>query len=509
MAKINLDYYKNEDNNCYYILNELKEEAVELLKDPNNDDKVREQFGEIYYYLLSENIKDLLNWYDFKENSDILEVSSGLGTNTKMLCKKAKTVTTINFSKTNAEITAERLKDCDNLEIIAGNLKDIELDKKFDYIVLIDVLEFFNLSSPNPVQFIRYFKDHLKEDGVIICAVSNKYGFSEFSGGVSHITGRAFDNINNYPKVKHLNVFTKRQLNQIFRMSGFSNVDFYYPIPNHYTNRVILSDRSLSDAFIGNKIPSKFRSYYVNPNNLINERMLVADFMQTDFTFFANSYLVFLSNGNSPKSYYAQVNHNILTTLDDDCCKKSALSDKAQAILNNMFEFYKAETERIKENNIENIAYAKCKVEDDSLILDKAKGEPMNKLALRVIFDHSALLTLLTEYKSLIYKLYPKHIYQDFKVNDEVTLKNVACVENANIDLNMANIYKDGENYTIIDYDKFSNLIPLNYIVAQGVFVLAIDSQFSFDDVEYLKLLGLSEREIAIYQAIYAQNINK
>ncbi len=57
MAKLNLDFYKNQDNSCYYVLRDLKEETIELLKDPLNDNKVREQSGELYYYTISTNQK--------------------------------------------------------------------------------------------------------------------------------------------------------------------------------------------------------------------------------------------------------------------------------------------------------------------------------------------------------------------------------------------------------------------------------------------------------------------
>jgi len=506
MATINLKYYKDKDINCYYVLNELTEDKIELLKDPSKDEEVKEKFPELYYYLLSKGNEYLLNWHDFKENSNILEISPGLGANTKTLCKKAKNVTTVNFSKINAEIIKERLKEFDNLEIIAGKIDDIEFNQKFDYIVLVDVFEVFNLFFRTPVEMLQHLKQLLNEGGSIIYAVSNKYGFGDFSGRVSHITGHALDSINNYPKTPALNMFTKRQLYNISRLSGFKNVDFYYPIPNHYVNGVLLSDNSLENAMVGNKIADRFLNYDVNPNNLINEKMLVDDFMQTDFTFFVNSYLMFLSDDNSPKTNYAQVHRGILTTLDDNCCKKIPLTEEAVKVLDNMFDFYNSETKRLKENNIENIKYALCKKLDKGLTFELAKGIPMNRIALSSLFNHNQLLAILMEYKELIYKLYPNRTYNDYKIQD-IVLENVALVENANIDLNMANIFKEEDNYTIIDYDKTTDVIPLNYIVAQGLFVLAIDSNFNFREVEYLKLLGLSEREIAIYQAIYAKNV--
>ena len=72
---------------------------------------------------------------------------------------------------------------------------------------------------------------------------------------------------------------------------------------------------------------------------------------------------------------------------------------------------------------------------------------------------------------------------------------------------NLSNIFKDGENYTITDYDKTAKVIPVNYLIASAMFILAVDSGFRFNDENFLKSLGLTEKEIKIYQAMYARLI--
>ena len=511
MSKINLDYYKNKDLYCYFVLNKLDDKIIKLLKNPENDDKIKEKEPPLYYYLLDKRNQGLFEWTDkagVNKNSQILEISGGLGIHTETLCKKAKNVTTVCFSKVNAEIISSRLSHFDNLEIIVGNLSEIKFNKKFDCIVLSDVFELSKVFAPNEYLFVSHLKNLLTKNGTILCAVSNRYGIGKFSGGISHITGEAFDEINNYPKIPQLNSYTKRQLELAFDSVGFNNIKFYYPIPNHYENKIILSDKSLDKAKIGNKIPLLHKHYGTNPNNFINELLAVKEaIFDNRLTSIVNSYLIVAkidTNTDNDLPYYIHYANNIMTTLTDNSCIKTALDDKGEETLDNMYEFCQQETKRLLENKIENIRYAKAKKSKNTLIMELAKGTSLNEIGLELLYDDEKFLKLGLEYKSLIYKIYPDIKYQDYTV-ENITLKNIACVENANTDMNMSNIFKDGDNYTIIDYDCKDSIIPINYIIAQGIFVFTIDSGHIFNEVEYLKQLGLSEQEIHCYRYIFRE----
>ena len=505
MPKINLEFYKNQDNNTYFPLNNLDENIIELLKNPVNDIKVRDSRPEIYYYLLSPHIEDLFKWFDINPNSEILEMHSGLGASTKTLCQKAKNVTTVNFSKTNAKIIEQRLKNCENLEIIVGNIKEIEFKKKFDYIILTDVIE-FSRAFFHEIDFIKFFKNLLNEDGTIILTTTNKYAIENFSGAINHISAKPFDFVNNFPEVPFLKSFSKKELTKTFTEAGFKNINFYYPVPNHYINAQILSDKYI-ESMAGRKVATKYRNYVINQNNTIDEINAIKDLVQEDmFSFFANSYIVFATDSKLNVPCYAQFKGDILTVLNENCCTKKALNKEAKEILFKMKEFYETETKRIENQNIQNVKYAKCELKDDSLIFEYAKGTPLNKIALDLKDDYYKLLTFLTEFKEFIYKLYPDIQYSDFKV-ESLVLENTGCIKNANIDLNLGNIFKDNDFYTIIDYDKTSELVPINYLIASAIFVLTVDSGFEIDDFKLLKDLGLSEREIKIYQLMYAKNI--
>ncbi len=94
------------------------------------------------WYLTTDIRANILEWYPFKKSDSILEIGSGCGTLTRVLCEKSGSVTSVEASKRRAEITFERNKEYDNLNVIVGNYGAFPLDKKFDYIVLIGVFEY-------------------------------------------------------------------------------------------------------------------------------------------------------------------------------------------------------------------------------------------------------------------------------------------------------------------------------------------------------------------------------
>ena len=90
-------------------------------------------------YHLSDIRENLLEWYPFTKQDDILEIGSGCGAVTGLLSRKAKSVTCVELSRRRSLINAYRNQDCDNVTIMLGNFEDIKLSQSFDYITLIGV----------------------------------------------------------------------------------------------------------------------------------------------------------------------------------------------------------------------------------------------------------------------------------------------------------------------------------------------------------------------------------
>lgn len=177
--KLNLQWYKNED---LYSDGEVEDFIIKIIAENRPEDysnAVYEQFNWPIYYHLSPLRKNILNWYKFKPDSSVLEIGCGMGAITSVLCDECKDVTAVELSRKRATATLLRCREKENLEIIVGNLNDIEFDKKYDYITLIGVLEYQGTytESTNPyMDFLVKIKQLLKPDGKLLVAIENQYG---------------------------------------------------------------------------------------------------------------------------------------------------------------------------------------------------------------------------------------------------------------------------------------------------------------------------------------------
>lgn len=302
--KFNLQWYKNED---LYSDGEVEDFIIKIIAENRPEDysnAVCEQFNWPIYYHLSPLRKNILNWYKFKPDSSVLEIGCGMGAITSVLCDECKDVTAVELSRKRATATLLRCREKENLEIIVGNLNDIEFEKKFDYITLIGVLEYQGTytESTNPyMDFLVKIKQLLKPDGKLLVAIENQYGLKYWCGMPEDHVGIPFEGINQYRDVERgVRTFSKTALDTLIKESGFHNTYFYYPYPDYKLPTVIYSQDVL---------PSKkdtinsgnFRDYSsADKNTLIaNEKKLYTDIVENGvFEFFANSFLVECSNSS-------------------------------------------------------------------------------------------------------------------------------------------------------------------------------------------------------------------
>ena len=227
-----------------------------------------------------------------------------MGAITSVLCDECKDVTAVELSRKRATATLLRCRKKENLEIIVGNLNDIEFDKKFDYITLIGVLEYQGTytESTNPyMDFLVKIKQLLKPDGKLLVAIENQYGLKYWCGMPEDHVGIPFEGINQYRDVERgVRTFSKTALDTLIKESGFHNTYFYYPYPDYKLPTVIYSQDVLPSK--KDTINSEnFRDYSsADKNTLIaNEKKLYTDIVENGvFEFFANSFLVECSDSS-------------------------------------------------------------------------------------------------------------------------------------------------------------------------------------------------------------------
>ncbi len=292
--KINFDYYKGED---LYSDGDIEDEIINYI-----DKFPEEEYEKIFendmrwpvFYHLTQIRQNILNWYDFSKGCDVLEIGAGMGAITGVLCKNAKSVTSVELSKRRATAISKRHKDKENLEIIVGNLNDIKFDKKFDYITLIGVFEYAALftDSQNPfVDFLKNIAKLLKENGKILIAIENKFGLKYFAGAVEDHTSVKYDGILGYNNKIGPQTFGKEELISIFGQAGLNNVKFYYTLPDYKLPNVVFSDNYLPDEEMIEKYYDTY--YYENTKLNFNEKKAYKEIIKNNkFDFFSNSFFI-------------------------------------------------------------------------------------------------------------------------------------------------------------------------------------------------------------------------
>jgi len=290
--KINYDFYKGKD---LYSDGDIENEIIEYAKKyKNTDDVFQKDIRWPVFYHLTPIRKNILNWYPFKENSSVLEIGAGMGAITEVLCEKCTEVVSVELSKNRASSIAVRNEEKENLEIIVGNLNDIDFKgKKFDYITLIGVFEYAALytNTDNPYNdFLNNIKKLLKEDGKLLIAIENKFGMKYFAGAPEDHTNIAYDGITGYTSESKVRTFGKQELKEILRKNNFKNTKFYYPLPDYKLPSLMFSDEYLpTEETIEKYMPYYYENSQIDFDEIKAYKEVIKNNM---FDFFANSFLV-------------------------------------------------------------------------------------------------------------------------------------------------------------------------------------------------------------------------
>ncbi|CAH1209258.1 hypothetical protein PAECIP111892_03184 [Paenibacillus auburnensis] len=291
--RLNFSFYSGED---LYSDGEIEDEMLEIAKNNTNFDNIiaNDNRWPILYHFSSKR-HNLLEWYPFDKEAEVLEIGAGCGAITGVLCDKCKHVTSVELSKKRSLINYHRNRDKQNLEIIVGNLNDIEFDKKFDYITLIGVLEYaamYTISNSPYNDFLKKIKKNLKPNGTLIIAIENKFGLKYWAGSKEDHTGVIFDGLENYPSNRQVSTFSKSELTTKLLDAGFEENRFYYPYPDYKLPNSIYSDGRLPK--IG-ELQNNLVNYDQSRTILFSEQAVYNSILhsEAEYPFFSNSFLVF------------------------------------------------------------------------------------------------------------------------------------------------------------------------------------------------------------------------
>lgn len=478
MAELNLDYYQNTDR---YSDGDIEEVLLAYVKGTLGKDALaqEENVYPILYHLspLRENI---LNWYPFARDARILEVGSGCGALTRLLCRSAKEVVSAELSKRRASINYERNKDCANLRIMVGNLNDMQFDGDFDYIVLNGVLEYamsFTEGEKPYEQFINSLCRFLKPGGHLLIAIENRMGLKYFNGAPEDHTGHYFESIDRYPDNDTVRTFSRMELSKLLHACGLSVQRFYYPYPDYKFPTEIFTDETICTYGYGRP----FVNLDEKRGRLFEEsgvwRTLAKENAVAQF---ANSFLVdaAASEWEEPvKKLYVKLNNDradafrIATSIeqrqDTRVVVKTPLTDAAKRHLQTMCARAKL-TPNEKFVNLQGELAS-----DGSICYPFLTGETLDTHVQALIMAHDAdgivrlLHKIFDEYGkgAALSSTYATPEFAD--VFGPAGLKTqLPCVRPANIDLICDNIFEQNDKYCIIDCEWIFDMeVPVPFII--------------------------------------------
>ncbi|BBL62213.1 class I SAM-dependent methyltransferase [Methanobrevibacter arboriphilus] len=502
MATINKEFYKGERE---YSDGSVEDTILKIVKSNHNLEELSDfKDNWAIFYHLSHLRENILNWYPFKENCSILEVGAGCGALTGLFSQKAGKVKAVELTDRRAQIIYERHKDKENIEIFAGNLNNMEFGEKFDYVILNGVLEyakqFTNTDDPFK-DFLIKIKSFLKNDGVILVAIENRLGLKYISGFKEDHTSMFFSGINQYSDTDKVRTFSKLELEKIIENAGFSNYKFFYPYPDYKFPEIIHTDYFIEKYPFKEKIPNydQMRAKFFN-ESLLNNSLGYEGISK----YFSNSFLVEIKNDEGSLSENIKLvklsasrreDFRIATFIEEHdnelIAIKTPLNEKAKKHLVKM-------SQTSSKNKISKLNYLKTKyINNNSLSYPFIEKNPLDSVLLDLINEND-INKFLKYIKSFSKTIKDSSIvckdYHDSKFSeifgDKRDNRFNKCLEYPNLDLIFNNVFIDGNEYIIIDYEWcFDFPVPVDFILWRTITVFYYFNEFLEDIIPQNKLL--------------------
>ena len=478
--KVKLDYYKEAED--LKQIGEEYEEVLQRVENCANEDfsKTLDNKARIKNVLaLSDVRENILNWYGFKKDSTILELNANYGEITGLLCKNAKKVVSIESSKRYADIIEKRHKNKENLELIIGNYENIELQEKFDYIVIIGMLE-------NLGQAIEYSKKHLKEDGTILLAVNNQFGVKAW------ITMNETANVINNNSL----AISREKLENILKGMNYK---YYYPLPDYKLPNIIYTDKNMPTT------SNIYRDLTYKDENVnfkeVDAYYQIISNNREDFKRFANSFLLEISNKEVKEndikfitfSNIRKDEYRIKTIVKKEVVEKTAVNEKSIKHI-----------EKVKKNIeiLENLGIKTLDTYEDKKIISKyVEAETLEDRLIKIYKEQGKeeFFKQIEEYREFlneklqIVNEIEKNIFTKYKIScDENILSRLTFVKYGLWDLIFQNCFIVDNDWYFYDQEWQEQNVPIEYILYRAILYFNESKKYITDE-EIFEKLNISE----------------
>jgi len=476
MIKIKEKFYQEDNNYNRDIYGKFEEDIKKYI----NTYK-KEEYGEIIKQDKRTNIvnifsnirANIIKWYPFDKNKNILEIGANFGEITEELVKRFKNVTAIEFCKDKINAISKRLEDTSNLELVlCSDLKKIDFKKKYNYITLIGTSEYAEkLGFKDISELISWAYSQLTDDGKILLAIDNKLGAKYLAGSTRNNEEVPFANYKTYVE-KDYKLYGKTELEKLLNENGFNDYKFYYPVPNYNLTHLIYTDEYLPKK-------SRYNIYYREDEEILfNELTLIDEAIKNEkFDCFTNSYLIEIAKNKNEICDVSFVNYSnmrkkeykIITKITKNKVTKQAYMEKGKTHINKI------------ENNIKKLkelGFEICEEKENEVITSKYISSPTIDEYLVNLVRQDKIKEFYQELENWKKLLLDKikttkkknTIFEKYEINITEEQKNkLKMLKDGFIDLIFQNAFYDGNKYIIFDQEWYEEALPLEFLMYRSI----------------------------------------
>lgn len=202
-----------------------------------------------YYHLSCIRANIVRPFEEGLSGADVLEVGAGCGAITRFLGESGANVCALEGSHRRARIARLRTSDLSNVTVVAENFETFAVDRKFDFITFVGVLEYAHqfIQGAHPAcSMLAKARSLLKPTGAVLIAIENQLGLKYFAGAPEDHIGRRMFGLEDRYSPNGVRTYGRAELATLVGDAGFSHTRFYAPFPDYKFPVTIFSEEGLT-----------------------------------------------------------------------------------------------------------------------------------------------------------------------------------------------------------------------------------------------------------------------
>lgn len=483
---------------------DLLQETVRNNGEEKYEDIIWESKDFGLFYHLSKARRNLIDWIPFRRGAKILEVGAECGALTGFFLSRDFEVTAVEAEQLKAEILKERFKDCENLKVINGSLKDLPAEETYDCIIAAGSLPLAEQYAPyesDPYErFLKILKTKQNEDGRLVLALPNRLGMKYFSGAREDYTGAPFTNIEGYYYHRDVRTFGRKELAELLDRAGFEGASWYYPYPDWRFPTTIFSDDRLPGlGELNRNLESCDQERYV----FFDETKAYDSIIQEGlFRDFANSFLVVYGVEKTSLPVYIKYASErspkyALRTEQrwNGIVRKVALYPEGVPHIRGIFDSFERLSEYLKDTLIE---VAPCRLMDNMIEQKLIPGKSLQQIMQRYALEGK------TEEVNMLVTEYLLRLESFEKLHDiDLIFSNLIVPPEAKTAMDIKHA-----TWTLIDYEWTFEVARSKRYVLYRSFLMASSEIQGCDALSLdmlLKRLDLKKDSVATFEQLESE----